>query len=52
MERLKFFMVQDFELNEFLLKLEVLFGFKRDFLIVVFLQEFDLVDSFFVKVTQ
>lgn len=52
MERLKFFMVQDFELNEFLLKLEVLFSFERDFLIVVFLQEVDLVDSFFVKVTQ
>ena len=44
--------MQDFELNEFLLKLEVLFGFEGNFLIVIFLQEFDLVDSFFVKVAQ
>ncbi len=44
--------MQNFKLDQFLLKLKVLFWFKSNFLLIIFLKNLNLVDSLFVKVPQ
>lgn len=52
MKWFKLFLMQEFKLNKFLLKLKVLFSFEANFLLIVFWDDLNLIYSFLVEMTQ